>query len=103
MHKRMTTAKIFQTPIALGNIDHIPSHPDVIALKQRVIIAWKEFDGEQTSLHIKESNDRGNSWVDKATTLSSKSKNSHPELITNNNDIFLSWTSKNEGHQIIKL
>ena len=95
--------KTISDPIVLGNIDHIPNHPDIIAFKKRVIIVWKEFDGEQTSLHIKESNDRGNTWVDKTTILSSKSRNSHPELITNNSDIFLSWTTKNEGHQIIKL
>ena len=95
--------KTVSAPIALGNIDHLPSHPDVIALNQRVVIAWKEFDGEQTTLHIKDSPDRGKSWTDKTTSLSSKSKNSHPKLITNNTDIFLSWTSKDKGHQIIKL
>ena len=95
--------KTVSAPIALGNIDHLPSHPDVIALKQRVVIAWKEFDGDRTTLHIKDSPDRGKSWSDKTTSLSSKSKNSHPKLITNNSDIFLSWTSKDQGHQIIKL
>ena len=95
--------KSVSTPIVLGNQDNLPSHPDVIALKQRVIIAWKEFDGEQTSLHIKQSIDRGLSWTNKTTDLSSKSKNSHPKLITNNTDIFLSWSSENEGHRMTKL
>jgi len=95
--------KTVSAPITLGNINHIPSHPDVIALKQRVVVVWKEFDGVQTSLHIKESLDRGETWTDKATGLKSQSKNSHPKLITNNTDIFLSWTSKNEGHQLIKI
>ncbi|MFW5442790.1 MAG: exo-alpha-sialidase [Methylococcaceae bacterium] len=95
--------KTVSPPLALGNINHIPSHPDVITLNQRVIIVWKEFDGEQTTLHIKESLDRGKSWTDKTTGLQSQSKNSHPKLISNNTDIFLSWTTKNEGHRLIKL
>jgi len=90
-------------PMPLGNIDHLPSHADVISLNQRVLIVWKEFDGEQTTLHIKESLDRGESWTDKYTGLSSKSENSHPKLIKNASDIYLSWTSKIKGHKIVKL
>ncbi len=90
-------------PLELGNVKYLPSHPDVIALKNRVMLVWKEFDGQQTTLHIKESHDRGESWTDITTNLFSKSKNSHPKLITNNTDIFLSWTSKDKGHQVIKL
>lgn len=95
--------KTLSPPIPLGNADHLPGHPDVIALKDRVIIVWKEFDGSQTSLHSKESIDRGLTWTNKTIPLTANSNNSHPKLITNNSDIFLSWTSKKEGHQLIKL
>ncbi|MCK4842198.1 MAG: exo-alpha-sialidase [Methylococcales bacterium] len=95
--------KTISTPMALGNISHLPSHPDVIVLKKRVVIVWKEFDGEQTTLHAKESFDRGKSWKDKATGLKSNSKNGHPKLITNNTDVFLSWTTKDNDYKIIKL
>lgn len=95
--------KTVTSPLALGNNARIPSHPDVIALKHRVVIIWKEFDGEQTTLRTKVSQDRGKTWQDKATGLSSKSKNGHPKLIANDTDIFVSWTSKNNGHQITKL
>lgn len=95
--------KTISNPITLGNSDHLPSHADVITLNNRVIIVWKEFDGEQTTLHLKESFDRGETWKNRATDLKSDSKNSHPKLITNNTDIFLSWTTENQGHQLIKL
>ncbi len=95
--------KTVSPPVTLGNIDRLPSHADVIALDQRVVIVWKEFDGEQSLLHIKESHDRGISWLDKTTGLKSSSKNSHPKLVSNNKDIFLSWTTADKGHQIIKL
>jgi len=95
--------KTVSTPLVLGNNDYIPSHPDVISLGQRVILIWKEFDGEQTSLHAKESLDRGLTWTDKATGLTSQAKNGHPTLISDKKDIFVSWTAKDRGHQITKL
>ncbi len=95
--------KTVSQPLALGNSKYIPSHPDVISLNHRVMLVWKEFDGEKTTLHAKESLDRGNTWTDKATELSSESKSGHPKLISNNKDIFVSWTSSEKGHQIIKL
>ena len=95
--------KTLSTPMALGNTNSLPSHPDVLALQNRVIIVWKEFDGKKTSIQGKESFDRGKSWVNKVINLTSKSKNNHPKLISNNKDIFLSWTSKAQGHQLIKL
>jgi len=97
------SGKTTSPPITLGNLDQRPSHPDIITLEQRVVIVWKEFDGEQSSLHIKESNDRGESWTDDLSVLSSRSKNGHPKLITNKTDIFLSWSTQDQGHQVIKL
>ncbi len=95
--------KNLSSPIALGNIEYIPSHSDVLALNHRVILVWKEFDGEQTTLHTRESLDRGINWINKTTKLSSESSNSHPKLISNNTDIFLSWTTEDKGHQFTKL
>ncbi len=95
--------KTLSPPLALGNSDYIPSHPDVISLQDRVILVWKEFDGEQTTLYIKESLDRGKTWVDKTTELSSESNNGYPKLIANKEDIFISWTANDHGHQITKL
>ncbi len=95
--------KSVSTPLPLGNSERLPSHPDVIALNHRVIITWKEFDGDQTTLHIKESHDRGQTWLDKTPDLKSASKNSHPKLISNNTDIFLSWTTKDNGHMFTKI
>jgi len=90
-------------PMPLGNANRLPSQPDILALQNRVIIVWKEFDGEQTTLHSKESLDAGKSWINKSINLNSRSKNNHPKLITNNKDIFLSWTSRVQGHRLIKL
>jgi hypothetical protein len=90
-------------PLALGNINRLPSHPDVLSLKDRVILTWKEFDGETSSINIQESSDRGQSWSTATTILTSATENGHPKLLSNSHGIFLSWVSKDKGHQIIKL
>jgi hypothetical protein len=95
--------KTLSEPVALGNSNLLPGHPDIISLNQRVVIVWKEFDGEQTVLHSRESFDQGNTWIDKPTGLTSRTNNSHPTLITNQTDIFLSWTAEDVGHVILKL
>jgi len=95
--------KTVSTPITLGNPNQRPSHPDIISLDQRVIIVWKEFDGEKTILQSKESFDQGNTWTEKAIGLTSKTNNSHPALVANKTDVFLSWTAEDAGHVILKL
>ncbi|WP_305908761.1 sialidase family protein [Methylomarinum sp. Ch1-1] len=90
-------------PMKLGERERLPGHPDVLTLKNRVILTWKEFDGKQTTIQIKESADRGASWSDARTVFSTNGENGHPSLISNGQDIFLSWVSSEQGHQIIKL
>ncbi len=95
--------KTVSEPIALGNSHLLPGHPDIISLDQRVVIVWKEFDGEQTVLHSRESFDQGNTWIDKPTGLTSKTNNSHPTLIANKTNIYISWTAEDVGHVVLKL
>ncbi len=90
-------------PMALGNADRLPSHPDVIAFQDKVVLTWKEFDGERTYIQVQHSFDRGKSWTKIQTVLSSTEENGHPALIKNAHDIFLSWFTENQGHQIVKL
>lgn len=90
-------------PVSLGNGNRLPSHPDVIAFKKRVVLTWKEFDGENTYIQVQESHDRGVSWSNARTILTSTNENGHPTLISNGDDIFLSWLAENQPHRIVKL
>lgn len=90
-------------PMALGKRERLPGHPDVLTLNERVILTWKEFDGKRTLIRIQESSDRGVSWSEARTAFATTSENGHPALIANDQDIYLSWVSKEQGHQIIKL
>lgn len=89
--------------MAIGNRPHLPSHPDIIALKDRVVLTWKEFDGAQTLVQVQESSDRGANWSKAKTVFTTTGNNGHPALISNGQEIFLSWVSSEQGHKIIKL
>lgn len=95
--------KTVSDPVALGNLDYLPSHPDVITLGNQVVITWKEFDGDQSNIMVKTSLDRGKTWLKEKTVLQSAAKSGHPALIHNGRNIFLSWTTQDEGHQLVKI
>ncbi len=90
-------------PMALGNREHLPGHPDVLALNDRVVLTWKEFDGKHSAVRVQKSYDRGATWSEAETVFTTSGENGHPVLIGNGRDIFLSWVSAQHGHQIVKL
>lgn len=91
------------TAIALGNQQRLPSHPDVIAAGDRVVLVWQEFDGVQTSVVSKQSKDRGETWSTAKQVLTSSNKTAYPELIRHGAAVYLSWLTKNEGHKFINI
>ena len=90
-------------PMQLGNNGNLPKHPDVLALGDRVILAWKEFDGNRTSIIVKQSRDRGNTWQPDTSLLRSSEKSGHPVLVNNGEKVFLSWTDQAHGHRFAEI
>jgi len=95
--------KTLSQAIALGDASRLPSHPDVAAVGMRVALAWKEFDGETTHILVKESSDRGITWTKDKKILSTTADSGHPNLISHDGRIFLSWTSNDVGHHFIEI
>lgn len=95
--------KTFSPTIALGDASKLPGNPDVTTAGTRVMLAWKEFDGETSHIFVKESKDRGMTWSENKKVLSSNAKSGHPKLISHNGKIFLSWTSADVGHRFLEI
>ncbi|MGR9114222.1 MAG: exo-alpha-sialidase [Gammaproteobacteria bacterium] len=95
--------KTLSTPIALGNQDRLPGHPDVIAVDKQVIIAWQEFDGDQSEIYAVVSSDRGAHWGSPQKLASSQGKTSYPKLINHDKRVFLSWSDTQSGHRLIEI
>jgi hypothetical protein len=90
-------------PIALGDKRRLPGHPDVIAVGDRVVLAWQEFDGELASVVVKQSNDRGATWSIDSKIISSQGETGYPDLLNDGEVVYLSWVSNNDGHQFIQI
>ncbi|BCG64037.1 MAG: hypothetical protein methR_P1802 [Methyloprofundus sp.] len=90
-------------PMPLGQLDYLPSHPDIAVAKQRVVVAWTEFDGKTTSLYIQQSFNKGESWQTAQKVASSTSSTGYPILLAQNEKIFISWVTKATGHSLIEV
>jgi len=90
-------------PMAIGQIQFLPSHPDVISADKRVVLAWTEFNGRETSLYIQQSDDRGNTWQVAKKVFSTLSTAGYPQLLAYKERIFISWMTQLEGHRFIEV
>lgn len=95
--------KTASAPMPLGDTSRLSGHSDVLAVDNRVVIAWKEFDGNETSIVIKESSDRGTTWSKDKKVLGSTAKSGYPELVSNGKNIFVSWASSDHGHHFMEI
>ncbi|NOR79241.1 MAG: exo-alpha-sialidase [Methyloprofundus sp.] len=90
-------------PMPLGNSEFLASHPDVLAIEQRVVLAWTEYNGSETNLYSQQSDNRGESWQPAKKMLSSMGSVGYPKLLSHNGRVFISWVTKKEGHQFIEV
>jgi hypothetical protein len=93
----------FSEPMALGRPDRLPGHPDVLALGDRVIIAWNEFDGRKNRAMVKQSRDGGQTWSEAVAAADSNAEVDFPFLLTDGLAVFLSWNSQDTGYRLIRI
>ncbi len=76
------------------------SHADVATMGKQVALVWKQFDGQETAILGKFSDDGGKSWRDLelARTAGGSDK---PYLIRHPAGILLAWRTQNEGIRIV--
>ncbi len=95
--------KSFSKPISFGNLKAQPARPYVLSLGKRILIVWKEFDGESTSVNLIQSADGGGLWSEPKKVASTVDASDHPMLVANGEKAHLSWNTKNEGYRLIAL
>ncbi|MGR9106302.1 MAG: sialidase family protein [Gammaproteobacteria bacterium] len=94
----------FSEPMAIANgLEGLPSHPDVISLEQRVVIAWSEFDGSGSRILARQSADSGATWSQPRVLAKSSSESDYPFLLSDGRTIFLSWNTQSEGYRLIAI
>jgi hypothetical protein len=95
--------KTFSLPMPVGNNDRQPTRPFVLAAGDKLWLAWKEFDGEQSTVSVMQSRDAGANWSKPRVVATTADASDHPLLIARDTDAFLSWLTRNEGYRLITL
>jgi len=89
----------FSAPVALGAPAHNPSRGIVLATAQGTYVAWKEFDGEKTTVKAMQSADDGKTWSKPRVIAITADASDHPLLVSEGGQVFLSWMTKADGYR----
>lgn len=91
--------KTFSDPLPIGQPGRSPSRPYVIAGPHGTAIAWKEFDGEKTTINLMTSRDDGKTWATPKVIASTTDTSDHPLLLSDGRQTYLSWMTKADGYR----
>lgn len=89
--------------VRFGRLEAQASRPQVLSLGARVLMAWKELEGEAAVIRVALSQDGGSTWSDPRTAASTSGASDYPLLITNGREAFLSWNTAAEGYRLVPL
>jgi len=95
--------RTFSPPMPIGHSDRAPSRPYVLAASGAVWLAWKEFDGKETTVNLMVSRDGGRTWSEPRAVASTDNASDHPLLVSNGDRVFLSWQTRSNGYRLIAL
>ena len=95
--------RTFSAPMPLGAPDRQTSRPQVLAVPDGLWLAWKEFDGERTTVMAENSRDAGRTWTAPRPVAQTGDASDHPLLVSDGRHAFLSWQTQNEGYRLLPL
>lgn len=93
----------FSDPAPIGDADRQPSRPQLLSLAGTLWMAWKEFDGQRTTVLVKRSLDDGKTWSAPRAVAEAADHSDHPLLISDGRRVFLSWQAQIEGYRLLWL
>lgn len=90
--------KTFSDPLPVGQPNRSPSRPQIVAGPQGLVMAWKEFDGQKTSINLMTSHDDGATWSKPTVIADTADSSDHPLLVSDGRQTYLSWMTKADGY-----
>ncbi|WP_342728832.1 sialidase family protein [Bradyrhizobium sp. B097] len=90
--------KTFSDPLQIGQPNRGPSRPQIAAGPLGLVMAWKEFDGQKTSIHLMTSRDDGATWSKPTNIADTADSSDHPLLVSDSRQTYLSWMTKADGY-----
>ncbi|WP_407152296.1 sialidase family protein [Bradyrhizobium sp. ORS 86] len=90
--------KTFSNPLPVGQPNRSPSRPQIISGPHGLVMVWKEFDGQKTSVNLMTSRDDGATWSNPRTIADTSDSSDHPLLVSDGQRTYLSWMTKADGY-----
>jgi hypothetical protein len=86
------------SPISIGDSAAQASHPSIAASGKKVLITWREFDGNNITANSMFSNDGGITWSEQQQLADSNGSADYPvPLINNSQQMQVVWNTETEG------
>ncbi|WP_054774979.1 sialidase family protein, partial [Methylogaea oryzae] len=93
----------FSPPRSFGDAGALAGHPSVLSLGAKVAVAWQEFDGKEKRIQAMLSTDGGEHWSAVKTLGRTESEADYPLLVGDGQRIFLQWTTRRDGFQMLRV
>ena len=81
----------------------IKAHPHLLASGERLLLVWKDLDGESTNVYLRTSSDGGATWDEPRSIAATTGASDHPFLLARGRDAFLAWHTAAEGLRVVPL
>ncbi len=88
----------FSEPLNFGNDG--ASHPHVLAVGDRVMIVWQEFDGSHNLIQLMKSVDAGKRWTKPEVIAQTTEMIDEPFLISDGRKFYLSWHPQQQTYHL---
>ncbi|MBU3620939.1 sialidase family protein [Polynucleobacter sp. CS-Odin-A6] len=93
----------YSKPVRIGSEGANVSRPYLLASGSQVWLVWKEFDGSYSAIYTKDSMDDGKTWSAPRLISRTAGYSDHPLLLSHHEDVMLSWLTRIDGYQLIKI
>ncbi|MDD5033573.1 MAG: sialidase family protein [Methylococcaceae bacterium] len=93
----------FGKPLPFGDRSKLAARPVVMAVDQRVVLAWQEFDGAKTRIMVLVSKDGGETWLPTRRIAETAEEADYPMLLRKDREIYLAWNTQAEAYRLIPL
>jgi hypothetical protein len=93
----------FSEPLPLGRPEAAPGRPSLLTVGRDVFLAWKEFDGVETSVMVMTSHDGGDHWSAPRSIAMTSEDSDSPVLVGDGRRAYLSWQTRKDGYRLLAL
>ena len=102
LHYRRIDGERMTPPLPFGDPGAQAGHPAVAVDGDRVVLAWRQYDGRQNRILAMRSPDRGDTWGAPVVLAASVGATDDPLLLVGRGAIWLAWHTADQGVRLIE-